>query len=89
MIRRYLIVVGLILVVVIGLGVWLKPPLSQVREDVEALIADHAHETGDAAQPADVESHDWILATSHAAKIGERTFSCFGAMKVTVCTGPE
>jgi len=88
-IRRYLTIVGIVLVVTLGLAIWLKPPLSQVRENVETAIADYAREHGGAAPPVDIESHDWIVATSHAARIGEHTFFCFGAMKVTYCQLPD
>lgn len=89
MMKRYLAVVGIVLVVVFGLAVWLKPPLDKVREGVEIALAEHARASGEAAAPADIESHDWIVATSHSVKVGGETFFCFGAMKVTYCQLPD
>jgi len=31
------------------------------------------------------ESRDWAIAVSHAATVGEKTFYCVGAFKVTIC----
>jgi hypothetical protein len=33
-------------------------------------------------------SDDWLIAVSHTARVGELTFSCMGAFKVTVCIQP-
>jgi len=35
------------------------------------------------------ESHDWGIAVSHTAQVGEKTFSCWGGFKVTVCNLPD
>lgn len=88
-VRRYLTVVGIILVVVIAAGVWLKPPLQQMREGVEEGLADYAKyylRPGE-TMPAvtHLESHDWVLAVSHVAMVGDKTFYCVGAFKVTIC----
>lgn len=88
MIRRYFTIVGIVLVVTLALAIWLKPPLSQVRESVDTAMVEYAREHSGAAAPSNIESHDWIVATSHVAKIGEHTFFCLGAMKVTYCQTP-
>lgn len=88
-IKRYLIVVAIILAVLAGAGVWLKPPLERMREGVEEGLSEYAkrHLRPGEPMPAitHVESHDWGLAVSHTAKAGDKTFSCFGAFKVTIC----
>jgi type II secretory pathway component PulM len=94
MIRRYLAIVGLILVVVIGLAVWLKPPLDRMREGVEEGLTAYAKQhakPGDAAPVVrEVASHDWLVAVSHVAKVNDDlTFYCIGAFKVTICDLPE
>lgn len=92
-VRRYLTVVGIILVVILGLGVWLKPPLDQMREGVEEGLTAYArhHLKPGETLPAVTHSgpHDWLIATSHTAQIGDVTFYCVGAFKVTVCNLPE
>jgi hypothetical protein len=40
--KRYLMVVGIILAALVGLGVWLKPPLDKMREGVEAGLSAYA-----------------------------------------------
>lgn len=91
--QRYLAVVGAILVVIVGLGIWLKPPLDRMREGVEEGLAEYAkaHLKPGETMPAvsHQESHDWIIAVSHVAKVGEETFFCIGAFKVTVCDVPD
>lgn len=91
--RRYLLVVGGIFVVLVALGVWLKPPLENMREGVDEGLRAWAAAHSDAGEPPPAvtheESHDWIIAASHTARVGEETFSCWGAFKVTVCTGPD
>jgi hypothetical protein len=91
--KRYLAVVGVILAALVGLGVWLKPPLADMREGVEEGLTAYAAENLKAGEAmpevSDVESHDWLIAVSHSAKVGEKTFYCVGAFKVTVCGHPE
>jgi len=91
--RRYLMVVGIILVVVLGLAVWLKPPLDRMREGVDQGLAEYARQhlkAGEAMpQVTHTESHDWLVAVSHTAHVGDLTFYCMGAFKVTVCNLPE
>jgi len=38
---------------------------------------------------SDAESHDWLVAVSHAARVDQKTFSCVCAFKVTICQQPE
>lgn len=91
--RRYLTVVSVILVGVIGLGVWLKPSIEQMRLGVGEGLSELARlrsDAGDTTPPVvQEESHDWIIAVSHVAKVGEKTYSCWGAFKVTVCNWPD
>lgn len=91
--KRYLTVVGIILAAIIGLGLWLKPPLEKVREGVEEGIAAYAKAESEAGGPPPTvtqqESRDWIIAVSHVASIGDKTFYCIGGFKVTFCASPE
>lgn len=88
-VRRYLTVVGIILAVVVAGGIWLKPPLAKMREGVEAGLVEYAqhHLKPGETMPSvtHTESHDWGIAVSHVAKVGEKTFFCVGAYKVTIC----
>lgn len=90
--RRLPYLLGAIVAGIVGLGVWLKPPLEAMREGVDeglrAWAAEHA-EAGAAPALTHEESHDWVLAVSHTAQVGEATFSCWGAFKVTVCNLPD
>ena len=92
-VKRYFTVVGVILAGVIALGVWLKPPLDKMREGVEDGLVEYARnhlKTGE-TMPAvtHTESHDWLIAASHTARVGDLTFYCTGAFKVTVCNLPD
>jgi hypothetical protein len=91
--KRYLMVVGIILAAVVALGVWLKPPLDRMREGVNAGLTEYArhHLKPGETMPSvsHTESHDWIVAVSHTARVGDLSFYCFGAFKVTVCNLPE
>ena len=40
MMRRYLAVVGIILAVLVGLAIWQKPALEDMRNGVESALAD-------------------------------------------------
>lgn len=88
-VRRYLTVVGIILVVVLAAGVWLKPPLQKMRHGVEEGLKEYAraHLKPGETMPdvAQQESHDWAIAVSHVATVGDKTFYCVGAFKVTIC----
>lgn len=92
MIRRYITIVGIILVVVIGLAIWQKPRLEDMRKDVETALADYRQQHGVAGggPGGEAESHDWIVAASHSVKLGGgEVFSCFGAYRITVCQSPD
>ncbi len=93
MLKRYLATVGIILAVLVGLGVWLKPPLADMREGVDEGLTAYAAQklaAGEAMpEVRHTESHDWLVAVSHAAKVGAETFYCVGAFKVTVCNSPD
>lgn len=90
-VRRYFTVVGIILVAVVGLGVWLKPPASKLREAVEMSLADDVRERAAAGDtsvvPVSHEAHDWVIVATHSAKAGDKTYFCAGAFKVTFCNG--
>lgn len=92
MMRRYITIVGIILAVVVGLAIWQKPPLENMRKSVETALADYQQQHGIVAGSpgGKAESHDWIVAASHSVKLesGE-TFSCFGAYRITVCQSPD
>lgn len=87
--KRYFTVVGIILVVIVGLGVWLKPSASELRESVETSLADEARErvaAGDASVvPVSYAAHDWLIAAGQTAKVGDRTYYCVGGFSVTIC----
>lgn len=93
MMRRYLSIVAIILAVVIGLGVWLKPPLRDMRESVDAELARFAQARVAAGETApaitSVASNDWGVAVSHVVRAGDLAFSCVGAYRVTVCSSPD
>lgn len=93
MLQRYLVVVGIILAVVLGLGVWLKPPLDKMREGVAEGLTEYAkhHLKPGETMPSvtHAETHDWLIAVSHTARVGDLSFYCYGAFKVTVCNLPE
>lgn len=91
--RRWLMLFGVLVFGIVSVGAWLKPPIEDMREGVdEGLRAWAAAHAKDGAPPPPVtheESHDWIVAVSHTAKVGEETFSCWGGFKVTVCNTPD
>lgn len=93
MIRRYLAVVGIIFAVVIGLGVWLKPPLQDMRESVDDELTRFAQAKVAAGETApaitSVASTDWGVAVSHVVRAGDLAFYCIGAYRVTVCSSPD
>jgi hypothetical protein len=94
MLRRYFAVLGAVVVVVVGLAIWLKPPLEKMREGVQAGLTAYAEQHvkpgGELPEVRAIESHDWGVAVSHIARLGDDlTFSCIGAFKVTVCNWPD
>lgn len=88
-VRRYLTVAGIILVVFVSAAIWLKPPLQHMRDGVEEGLTQYAraHLKPGETMPAVTHqvSHDWAVAVSHVAKVGDKTFYCVGAFKVTIC----
>ena len=92
-IRNYALVVGAILSVLVVGAVATKPKLSDMREGVNKGLEAYAvaHLAGEtvAARLMAIEERDWLLAVSYSAKLGEQTFSCFGAFHVTVCLLPD
>jgi hypothetical protein len=102
MIKRYLIVVALILGVLVSLAVAGKPKPGRIKEDVEAAMAGYvqaklvapdvvADKLKDVPLPAHFsEVRDYWVAVSYSAKTPDgKTFSCFGAFFVSVCQTPD
>lgn len=93
MIRRYFITVGLILAALIAFGVWLKPPLQEMRDSVDDELTRYAQARVAAGETApaitSVDSHDWLVAVSHFVRAGDLAFYCIGAYRVTVCSSPD
>jgi hypothetical protein len=93
MMRRYLAVVGIILAVTIGLGVWLKPPLQKMRDIVDRELTQYAQARVAAGETApaitSTDSTDWGIAVSHFVRVGEFVFSCVGGYRVTICSSPD
>ena len=91
--RRYLTVVGLILVVLVAGGIWLKPSPDTLRENVEMGLTQYAATRTSAGEAVPAlthqESKDWLIAVSHSATVGDETFFCVGGFKVTYCDIPE
>jgi hypothetical protein len=96
-VKRYLIVVGLILVVIIGVGIATKPKPGEMRKDAEEAMADYAKaqkETGlvgELVLPSQISNErDWLVAVSYSATQADgKTYSCWGAFHVTVCNSPK
>lgn len=99
MIRNYFIIVGVILAVIVGLGIWLKPKPDVLRKAVEDTIT--AYED---ARLADVEiadnrlapvkevteQNDWLVAVSYRARLANGAeFFCIGGYKITFCSSPD
>lgn len=93
MMKRYLMVVGIIIAVVIALGIWLKPPLAKMRESVYGELSRYAQARIAAGETApaitSTDSNDWGVAVSHFVKAGDLAFYCFGAYRVTFCSSPD
>ena len=91
--RRYLAIVGIIIAVVIALGVWLKPPLQDMRDGVDGELTRYAQARVAAGETApaitSVDSNDWGVAVSHVVRAGDLAFYCVGAYRVTVCSSPD
>jgi hypothetical protein len=91
--KRYLTIVGIVLVVVLGLAFVLRPRGADLERDVneayEAYTA--AGQTGGVLAPVDTrDSVDFLAAGMHTLKLRDgETFRCIGAFKVTVCMTPK
>jgi len=90
--RRWLMLLAVFLAGVVSVGLWLKPPIEDMREGVEAGLREYAKlNVKPGETPPEVthsESHDWGIVVAHTAQVGEETFSCWGGFKVTVCNLP-
>lgn len=90
--RRWLMLFGVLIVGIVSVGAWLKPPVDEMRESVEAGLSEYAKAkltTGETLpEVTHSESKDWLVAVSHTAQVGDLTFSCWGGFKVTVCNLP-
>lgn len=93
MLKRYLIIVGIIFAVVVGGGIWLKPSNEKIRESVEAGLTEFVRARTEAGQTLPAVTHqetkDWVIAASHKAVVGEYEFFCIGGFKVTYCSLPD
>jgi hypothetical protein len=98
MIRRYLVVVGLILAVLVTGGIATKPKPAELKRDVETAMSAYAKarahlpdDAKDLSLPVHVaRTHDYLVATSYEATADDGArFSCVGAFFVTVCTTPD
>jgi hypothetical protein len=96
-VKRYFIVVGAILAVLVGGAFATKPKPGELKREVEEAMAAYAKAKAVApialkelSLPAQMEEHDWILARSYTAKQGDgATFSCWGVSVVTICNSPD
>jgi hypothetical protein len=98
MFKRYLMVVGFILAVLVGGAFATKPKPGELKREVEDAMAAYAKAKAEAPAAlkelslpvAQMEERDWILARSYTAKQDNgATFSCWGVSLVTVCNTPE
>ena len=89
-VRRYLTVVGIILVVVVAARRVAEAAAgrrcAKASRKASRNTREHHLKPGE-TMPAvtHTESHDWGVAVSHVAKVGDKTFFCVGAFKVTIC----
>jgi hypothetical protein len=97
LIKRYFMVLGAILVVVIGGLYATKPKAGAMKRGVDEAMTAYAEAQAaappgmlrDISLPQVVEEHDWILARSYSAEQDSKSFSCWGISIVTVCDTPE
>jgi hypothetical protein len=98
LIKRYLIVVGAILVVLLVVALQTKPKPEEMRKGVEEAMAAYADAQAaaperlkDISLPSHVSrERDYIVAVSYEAATADgKTFSCWGAFIVTVCSSPD
>src|SRR5262245_45295724 len=97
LIKRYFMVLGAILAVVIGGLYATKPKPGALKRGVEEAMAAYAKAQAsapagtmkDISLPKVIEEHDWILARSYSAQQDGKSFSCWGVSVVTVCNSPD
>jgi hypothetical protein len=97
LIKRYFMVVGAILAVLIGGLVATKPKAGEVKRSVdEAMTAYREAQAAappgalqDISLPQIVDERDWILARSYSAQQDGKSFACWGVSVVTVCNTPD
>lgn len=97
LVQRYLMVVGAILAVVVGGAIAMKSKPGKLKRSVDEAMAAYAEAQAaalgvleDLSLPSTIEEHDWLVAMSYSAKQADgKTFSCFGAYFVTVCSSPK
>lgn len=96
-VKRYFIVLGVILAVVVGGLFATKPKAGEMKQSVddamvayrEAQAAAPAGTLKDIALPQIVEERDWILARSYMAEQDGKRFACWGVSVLTVCDTPD
>ena len=96
-VKRYLLVLGVILAVVIGVLFATKPKAGEMKRGVdEAMVAYKEAQAvapqgtlRDLSLPQIVEERDWILARSYAAEQDGKRFTCWGVSVVTICDTPD
>jgi hypothetical protein len=96
-IKRYLMVVGAILAVVIGGLFVTKPKAGEMQRSVDEAMAAYAEAQAaapegtlrDISLPKITGERDWILARSYSAEQDGKRFSCWGVSVVTVCDTPD
>lgn len=97
LIKRYFMVLGVILAVIIGGLYTTKPRAGEIKRSVdEAMVAYKEAQAAappgtmrDISLPRIVEEQDWILARSYSAEQDGKRFSCWGVSVVTVCKSPD
>jgi hypothetical protein len=97
LVKRYFMVLGAILAVVIGGLYATKPKPGELKRGVEEAMSAYAEAQAsapagklkDISLPQIVEEHDWILARSYSAQQDGKSFLCWGVSVVTVCNSPH
>jgi hypothetical protein len=99
MIRNYFIIVGVILAVIVGLGLWAKPKPDVLRKAVEDTVAAYEDARLASTEVPDhklapveeiKEERDWLVAVSYRARLANGAeFFCIGGYKITFCSSPD
>lgn len=97
LIKRYFMVVGVILAVVIGGALATKPKAGELKRKVDEAMSAYVQAKaaappgalGDISLPQIIEERDWILGRSYSARQDGNSFSCWGVSVLTVCSSPE